>query len=59
MKIPVSVNQQLPVVRVGEISSEDERSSLAGGGTLGRQVGRRDRWCPEMLRRLGWDWISP
>ncbi len=24
MKIPVSVNQQLPVVRVGEISSEDE-----------------------------------
>jgi AAA domain len=23
MKIPVSVNQQLPVVRVGEISSED------------------------------------
>ena len=41
--MPVSADQSLPVVRVGDISSEPSTQALAGGRALGHQLGGCDR----------------
>ena len=52
VKMPVTVEQPLPVVRVGEIQSRGERPALACGRALGCAVGRRDRRRPQVRQDL-------
>ena len=50
--IHTPVEQPLPVVRVGEIQSQENAQRLACGGALGCVVRRRDRWCPQVRQDL-------
>ena len=60
MKLPVSVNQPrwnrdfqpLPVVRVGEIQTDDNAPALACGRAVGSHVSWRDRRRPQMLENV-------
>ncbi len=50
--MPATVNQALPVVRVGRSSQRRGCPALAGGRTLGRPVGGCDRRCAQMCQDL-------
>ena len=52
VKMPVSADQVLPVVRVGEIRSEATRAALACGRALGGKFGWRDRRRPQVRQDM-------